>query len=269
MGSSAPPDVDVRVPRPAEHVRLLGVRVDLFRSGDDVIEHLSGHDGISPYHLCYVNAHSLNLAFRHPRYRAALDAADLVLNDGIGVQLGAKMQGKRFHENLNGSDFTVRLLELCAERGWRVFLYGARPGVAASAGEQLTDRIPKLNIAGICDGYTSDGPGAIAARIRATGADVVIVALGQPAQELWLDEHLEATGCRLGLGVGAFLDFSSGNISRAPSWMNRLGIEWAFRLVREPRRMWRRYVVGNPLFLWRAWRQGATTVHPSADRLSR
>jgi exopolysaccharide biosynthesis WecB/TagA/CpsF family protein len=135
-----------------------------------------------------------------------------------------------------------------------VFLYGGQPGVAASARDRLCDAIDGLEIVGVCDGYDERSAEETAQFIRAARADVVIVALGQPKQELWLDRHLASTGCHLGLGVGAFLDFVSGRVVRAPRWMNRLGIEWLFRLVQEPVRLSRRYIVGNPLFLWRAWR---------------
>jgi exopolysaccharide biosynthesis WecB/TagA/CpsF family protein len=106
----------------------------------------------------------------------------------------------------------------------------------------------------VCDGYTQRTDEEIVEDIAASRADVVVVALGQPQQELWLNTHLQDTGCHLGVGVGAFLDFVSGRVVRAPRWMNRLGIEWLFRLVQEPGRLWRRYIVGNPVFLWRAWR---------------
>jgi exopolysaccharide biosynthesis WecB/TagA/CpsF family protein len=245
------------LPKPrdvVDSVQLLGTRVDLFPSADAVIERLAADPVDQHRHLCYVNAHSLNLAFRDIPYRQALGRADFVLNDGIGVQLAARMQSKRFPENLNGSDFTMRLLALAAERGWRVFLYGGRPGVADSAREQLMEEVPGLDIVGACDGYTADQASDVVASVRAADADLLIVALGQPNQELWLDQHLSETGCHLGVGVGAFLDFAAGLMPRAPQWMNRIGAEWLFRLVHEPRRLWSRYVVGNPTFLWRAWR---------------
>ena len=234
---------------------MLRTNVDML-SGQDVLSILraGARHRRRPRHLCYVNAHSLNLAFRDDAYSQVLARADLVLNDGIGLELAAKMRGTRFAENLNGSDFTIRLLELAATERWRVFLYGGRPGVAQDARDRLSESIPGLQVVGALDGFRSESPDEVAAQIKAAGADVLIVALGQPAQELWLDRHLAATGCHLGLGVGAFLDFASGNIARAPEWMNRLGIEWVFRLVQEPGRLWRRYIVGNPLFLWRAWR---------------
>ena len=234
-------------------IRVLNTWVDVM-SGHEALGAISTGSNGNCRHLCYVNAHSLNLAFNDDRYRTALRRADLVLNDGFGLDLAARMRGRRFPENLNGSDFTLRLLELAADKGWQVYLYGGRPGVAATVRERLSHTIEQLQVVGVCDGYSRRSPEEIVEDIRAARADVVLVALGQPQQELWLDTHLAGTGCRLGVGVGAFLDFVSGRVARAPHWMNRLGIEWLFRLAHEPSRLWRRYVVGNPLFLWRAWR---------------
>lgn len=233
-------------------MRVLNTRVDVM-SGLEALDLVSMTASVRPRHLCYVNAHSLNLAYGDDGYRDVISRADLVLNDGIGLDLAARMRGRRFPENLNGSDFTHRLLALAAAEGWRVYLYGGQPGVAAAARDRLCAAIDGLEIVGVCDGYSDKSDAEIAAGIRAARADAVIVALGQPKQELWLDAHLAATGCHLGVGVGAYLDFVSGRVPRAPLWMNRMGIEWLFRLAQEPGRMWRRYVVGNPLFLWRAW----------------
>lgn len=234
-------------------MRVLNTWVDAL-PGRDVLAILSDRSLDEHRHLCYVNAHSLNLAYRDQSYRDALARAHLVLNDGIGLELAARMQGRDFPENLNGSDFTLRLLALAAEKKWRVYLYGGQPGVAAAARHRLCETIDGLEIVGVRDGYGQETEEEVVDEIKRASADVVIVALGQPRQELWLDSHLAATGCHLGLGVGAFLDFVSGRVVRAPRWMNRLGIEWMFRLVHEPGRLWRRYIVGNPLFLWRAWR---------------
>jgi exopolysaccharide biosynthesis WecB/TagA/CpsF family protein len=258
--AAQPPSQRARGPRdlrlvapPQGRVRVLNTWVDVI-AGQEVLDGVSHAAPNRPLHLCYVNAHSLNLAYRDLPYRDALSRADLVLNDGIGLDLAARMKGCRFPENLNGSDFTLRLLSLVAEKGWRVFLHGGQPGVAASAGERLCQTITGLKVVGVRDGYTQRTDKEIIDDVRRSGADVLIVALGQPEQELWLDAHLSETGCRLGIGVGAFLDFAAGRVVRAPQWMNRLGVEWLFRLVQEPGRLWRRYIVGNPVFLWRAWR---------------
>ena len=226
----------------ATHAEALRAIADLFDSG-------------TPGIVCYVNAHSLNLAQRDPEYRSVLCGAPLVLNDGAGVSVAARIEGTSFPANLNGSDFNPAILRLAAERGWRVFLLGAGPGVAEEAARRLSARIGNLIVTGCREGYFDEHENeGVVTEIRASGADVLMVAMGNPRQEKWLARNLDATGARLGIGVGAFFDFTAGVVPRAPRWLNSIGMEWAFRLAQEPRRMWRRYVVGNPVFLWRVLR---------------
>jgi exopolysaccharide biosynthesis WecB/TagA/CpsF family protein len=245
------------------HIDLLGIRIARTNTSGALgqIERLFEAD--EPALVAYANAHTLNIAFDDRRFHRILLDAPLVLNDGIGVQLAARMLGKRFDENLNGSDFNPRILELAAARGWTVFFLGAKPGVADAAAELLSDRIPALKVVGTHEGYLDPSQHAeVAEIIRETGADIVMVAMGNPLQEKWLAEFLPVTGARLGVGVGAFFDFTVGAPRRAPSWMNRIGIEWVYRLARQPARLWRRYLLGNPLFLWRAWRTSRRDVLP-------
>jgi exopolysaccharide biosynthesis WecB/TagA/CpsF family protein len=241
--------------RPIPTIEVLGVPLARLTAPEalDEIERLAGLD--APVLVAYANAYTLNSAAGDPAYGDVLRRADLVLNDGKGVMLAARLLGDRFPADLNGNFLTPLLLRRAAERGWPVYFLGARPGVAAGAADRLRNEIPGLQVAGVHDGYFSpaDLDGVIAG-IRESGAHVLLVALGNPAQERWLDEHLEPTGVRIGVGVGAFFDFQTGAIPRAPEWMNRLGLEWVHRLVLEPRRMWRRYLVGNPLFLIRVLR---------------
>jgi exopolysaccharide biosynthesis WecB/TagA/CpsF family protein len=204
--------------------------------------------------LAYVNAHTLNLSVHVDALRRSLKRSRLVLNDGVGLSLAARMRGERFPENLNGSDFTVRLLQLAASRDWGVFFLGGEPGVAEIAAARLEERIEGLRVVDVCHGFTEESDELLARRVRDSGAAFLVVALGNPLQEIWLDRNLEATGALVGVGVGAFLDFTADRVRRAPRWMNAMGIEWCFRLLQEPRRLWRRYLVGNPLFLLRAWR---------------
>lgn len=233
-------------------IKVLGVRVISATAAGALaaIERLG--DGQDPASVVYVNAHTLNLATKDPSYREVLCSADLVVNDGSGLAIAARLKGRRFPENLNGTDLNPRILELCSRRGWSVFFLGAAPGVAERAAQGLAVKIPGLKVAGHHHGYFSRRDDReVTEEIGASGAEVLMVAMGNPLQERWLLANLEATGCRLGVGVGAFFDFSAERVRRAPIWMSRMGVEWVWRLAQEPARMWRRYVLGNPAFLWR------------------
>ena len=205
-----------------------------------------------PALVTYVNAHSLNLAGRDAEYRSLLQERFLVFKDGVGVGIAARMLGAKFPENITFTDFSPLVLCLAAERKWRVFFLGGEAGVAETAARRLTREIPGLDVAGSRDGFTVWHSSAEAiAGIRAARTDLLVVAMGNPVQEKWLAEHLGETGARMGLAVGGYLDFAAGHRKRAPVWWQRLRIEWIHRLLCEPRRMWRRYVVGNPEFLLR------------------
>jgi exopolysaccharide biosynthesis WecB/TagA/CpsF family protein len=233
---------------------IMGVPISRL-TGDQALRAVGGwaQDGTCQT-LAYVNAHTLNLSARIEALHESLVRSRLVMNDGIGLSLAARMRGERFPENLNGSDFTVRLLELAASRDWGVYFLGGEPGVAEVAAARLEERVDGLRVVGTSHGFTEMSDQLLARRVRNSGASLLVVAFGSPRQEIWLDQNLEATGALVGIGVGAFLDFTAGRVRRAPSWMNALGIEWCFRLLQEPRRLWRRYLLGNPLFLVRAWR---------------
>ncbi|MFN0064050.1 MAG: WecB/TagA/CpsF family glycosyltransferase [Myxococcaceae bacterium] len=239
-------------------IHVLGVRVAQMTRTQALQEVERLHTGKSHAAVAFVNAHTLNLAASSPSFRQLLNEFALVLNDGSGLALAGRLAGAPFPENLNGTDFTPRVLALCAERGWPVFFLGGRPRVAQEAASALTARFPGLRVVGVCDGYfTPEQSAGIAHSIRASGASVLLVAMGNPLQEEWLARWLPETGARVGFGVGALFDFAAGRVSRAPLWVRRFGVEWLYRLVLEPSRLWRRYVLGNPLFvarvLWSKW----------------
>ena len=209
-----------------------------------------------PAVVAHANVHTLNLAVEDPSYREVLRSADMVLNDGKGVMLGARLLGERFPADLNGNFFTPRVVERAARRGWPVYLLGAKPGVSTKLSEALLARHPGLRIVGSRDGYfTPDEADEVVAGIRDSGAGLLLVGMGNPHQERFLHRHFAATGARLGIGVGAYFDFQTGEVARAPVWMNRYGLEWMHRLALDPKRMWRRYLVGNPAFIGRVLRQ--------------
>jgi exopolysaccharide biosynthesis WecB/TagA/CpsF family protein len=239
-----------------DSVDLLGVSVTSGASADVLAQIERRMDAAAdPLFVAFANANTLNLASTNADYRHVLNKADLVLNDGFGVALGARMLNRRFPENLNGTDFLPHLLKLAAGRGWPVFLLGGTAGTAETAADKLSQHIADLRIAGVHHGYlTAQSNSDLVATIRASGARVLLAGMGNPGQEFWLASNLEASGAQLGVGVGAFLDFAAGRVARAPVWMRRLRLEWFWRLMVEPRRLWRRYLVGNPLFLLRAAR---------------
>jgi exopolysaccharide biosynthesis WecB/TagA/CpsF family protein len=203
----------------------------------------------------FVNAHCFNVAWGDEAYLDVLRKATKVLPDGSGVRLACRFQGLNLKANLNGTDLFPHLCAESAQRGIHLFLLGAEPGVAETVARKMCDRYPGLRIAGTQHGFFGAGEEEeVIARINRSGARILLTAMGVPQQELWLARNLERLQTPVNLGVGGLFDFYAERISRAPLWLRELGMEWIWRLLQEPRRMWQRYVVGNPLFLLRAWR---------------
>jgi alpha-1,3-mannosyltransferase len=210
--------------------------------------------------VAFANAHCLNIAHRDPSLRAALGEA-VVLNDGIGVDFASKLLfGVQFPDNLNGTDFTPYYLQH-TRHCLRIFLLGARSSAVNRAARLLADKYPQHVVVGCHDGYFPRSDDSLIAReIKASAADLVLVAMGNPDQELWLRANFAASGCRLGFAVGALFDFMAGEVQRAPVWVRSARSEWIYRLAQEPARLWRRYVLGNPVFVLRIlgqWWTGA------------
>lgn len=206
--------------------------------------------------LAFVNPDCLNIAYVDADYRRILLDADRVLPDGIGIHIGCRMLGVALQANVNGTDLFPQLCERAAATGLGLFLLGARPGIAEAVAANMQSQFPGLRISGIQHGYFKPtDEEAVVAKINASGAAIVLVAFGVPRQETWLARHHDALTPPIRMGVGGLFDFYSGRIPRAPEWMREIGLEWTWRLLQEPGRMWRRYVIGNPLFLYRVWRQ--------------
>lgn len=198
--------------------------------------------------IAFGNANLLNCARRDKNVREALRQF-LVLNDGVGTDIASRvLYGAKFPENLNGTDFVPYLLSQLP-RSLRIFLLGAKPGIAERAASMLERRFPRHRVVGTRDGFGDiDAPELIEA-IRSSNADVLLVGLGNPRQELWLARHFAVTDCTLGIAVGALFDFMAGDVSRAPVWVRSARLEWLYRFCLEPRRLASRYLLGNPRFL--------------------
>jgi len=166
-----------------------------------------------------------------------------------------------FRENLCGTDFLPHLCKKLQTTPGNnaLYLLGARPGVAQKVARWITRHYPDVKIAGWQHGYYScEEEPEVLSRIKSSGANILLVAFGAPRQDVWIHKKLPETGVKLAMGVGGLFDFYSGRIPRAPIWVRELGMEWVYRLAQEPRRMWRRYVLGNGLFLIRVMRQAVT-----------
>lgn len=186
------------------------------------------------------------MAQKDPAYAGTLAGAALTLPDGIGIIYAAKLLKRPLTGRVPGIDFAGKLMEKLAEKGLKLYLLGAKPGVAEKAAERLREQYPGLRIAGTHDGYfQEDGP--VIEAIRASGADVVFVCLGAPKQEKWMQKNGGATGAHLLVGLGGCLDVFSGEVQRAPEVFQKLGLEWLHRLAKNPSRIGR--MMKLPLFL--------------------
>ncbi|MDR0382303.1 MAG: WecB/TagA/CpsF family glycosyltransferase [Oscillospiraceae bacterium] len=239
------------------HCEILGVKFDNVTMDEALARALSFLDGASPGGAVRArlvmtpNAEIVMRCRRDAEAHGAVCAADLALPDGVGVVIASRILGRPLRERMAGIDFAEALLPALAARGHRLFLLGGAPGVAEEAARRAAARHAGLAVCGTRDGYFTRDGDAVAA-VRAAGADVVFVCLGAPKQELWMRAHAAATGARLLVGLGGTLDVWAGRVRRAPALWTRLGLEWLYRLLCQPRRLWR--MLKLPKFLWAAWR---------------
>lgn len=241
---------------PPPRVTLLGVTIDPL-SLDALLDRMEAAlRAHARLRVCYVNAHALNLAADQPHFRTLLNRADIVFCDGFGVRLGAWLTGQRLPHRYTPPDWIDELCRRCRDGGHSLFLLGAKPGVAEKAAAILAERWPGLTIAGAHHGYFDKTPGSaengqVVAQINAARPGVLLVGFGMPAQEMWLDANWPNLTVNVALTVGALFDYVAEEVPRAPRWVTDNGLEWLARLLIEPKRLGRRYLVGNPLFVWR------------------
>lgn len=207
--------------------------------------------------LAFCNANLVNVAAGNAALQRSLSTF-LVLADGIGVDLGSwLLYGKTFPANLNGTDFFPMLFAR-AGRPMRVALLGGRPGVADRAVANLTQRYPAHRFCVVSHGYFSaDEETVLLGKLKLQRPDLLLVAMGNPLQERFIADKLGLQHCAVAAGVGALFDFFADEVPRAPELLRRVRLEWLYRFWLEPRRLWRRYVLGNPAFLLRMARQYA------------
>lgn len=225
-------------------MRILGSRVDAVSFAQAETQILGYVAARRFAHVVTFGSEMAMLAARDPSYAAVINAADLVVPDTIGVVYAARLLGTQLHGRVAGVELADKLCARCALSGISVFLLGAAPGVADEAARAWGLRFPGLRIAGTQHGYFPETADAdVVAAIRASGAQLVLVALGFPKQEFWIRTHAAALGPVVCMGVGGTFDVIAGRVARAPRLMRGLGLEWFYRLVREPQRLGRQMVL--------------------------
>ena len=247
------------MPMVPEQVNILGVRVSAVNpvSALETIEAWLGER--ESHYVCVTSVNGIMESQRSPALRDIHNAAGLVVPDGMPLVWLCRLRGFGQVRRVYGPALTLALCERSQEKGYTHFFYGSAAGVADQLIASLKDRFPALRVVGSCSppyreqGYEEDPVGADL--IREARPDVVWVGLPTPKQELWMASNVARLGVPVLIGVGAAFDFLSGRKQQAPTWMQRTGLEWLFRLLAEPRRLWKRYLVGNPLFVLRVLAQ--------------
>jgi len=233
-----------------KRVDILGVPIDVLTM-DQAIQRIEGFiQKETPHQVITANAEMVMHAQEDPEFKELLLKADLVTGDGAGVVWASRKTGPRLPERVTGVDLVNNLLPLAAQNGYGIFLFGSAPGIAEEAGRKMQENFPTLKIVGIENGYFQpQNEQTIVEKIRQSGAKILLVALGFPRQEKWIQKHLHNLGVPVAIGVGGTLDVFSGRVLRAPVWMQKSNLEWLYRLLKEPQRAMR--MLALPKFVLR------------------
>jgi N-acetylglucosaminyldiphosphoundecaprenol N-acetyl-beta-D-mannosaminyltransferase len=211
------------------------------------------------HYVCITGVHGVMESQRDPQLRRIHNVAGMVTPDGMPLVWLSRLKGFRHVDRVYGPDFMLACCELSARKGYRHFFYGGGDGIAELLGERLRERFPGLEVVGSYTPpfrpLTREEDEEVVRRINDADPDFVWVGLSTPKQERWMHEHIGRLRAPVIVGVGAAFDFHAGVKLQAPRWMQRSGLEWFFRLVTEPRRLWRRYLINNPSFVWCVLRQ--------------
>jgi N-acetylglucosaminyldiphosphoundecaprenol N-acetyl-beta-D-mannosaminyltransferase len=236
------------------HVQMLGVRVHLVQMPDVIRwmeEQIAHHRG--SHFIAVTGMHGLTEAQRDPSFKKILNAADLVVPDGMPLVWLARWKGASLKRRVYGPELMITFCEGTAKKGFRHYFYGGAPGVAKELGEMLASRYPGVRVAGTFSppfrSLNHEENRQILEAINQSRSDVLWVGLSTPKQERWMFENRSSINVPVLVGVGAAFDLNTGRVKQAPRWMREHGWEWLYRLLQEPRRLWRRYLFGIPLFL--------------------
>lgn len=197
-----------------------------------------------------INASKVNLMEKDLKLRKIVNECPLINADGASIVWAAKKLGIPLEERVTGIDLFLKLVELSEEKGYKIYLFGAKEEVVAKVKKIFNDKYPKLQIVGYRNGYfTEKDEPEIVKNIAKSGADMMFVAFSSPKKEYWVNKYLKQLNIPFVMGVGGSFDVVAGVTERAPLWMQKYGLEWFYRFIQEPRRMWKRYIVGNAQFV--------------------
>ncbi len=232
-------------------IHMLGAPLDLLDMAQTVARAESAMADGRRLQQVVINVAKLVNMRNDPDLRRDVFESDIINIDGMGVLWAARLLGHKVSERVAGIDLMLALIDSCARRGFKPYFLGARDDVLTQAITKLQTDHPGLVIAGCRNGYfTAEEEEQVVAEIAGSGADCLFVAISSPTKERFLHQHRDQLGVPFLMGVGGSLDVVAGKVSRAPVWMRRSGLEWLYRLAQEPRRMWRRYLVTNTIFLF-------------------
>lgn len=242
-------------------VNICGVEIDRysFEQALDLTTQYAIKKGI-PQYIVTPNAQHVVTLQSDAHFREIYRRAFLVVPDGVSLLWAAKFFNTPLSGRVNGTDMFEALCEISAQRGLKVFLLGGRPQAADKAAQVLQARYPDLKIVGTyCPpyGFESDSNELerIQRLIQTAAPDILFVGLGAPKQEYWISNNYQQLGVPISIGIGVSFELVSGMVKRAPKWMQKFGLEWLFRLIVEPKRLWQRYVIGNTIFIWLVLKQ--------------
>jgi len=232
-------------------ITMMGCRIDNLSMEETLVRIEEFIRSGQPHQHVVVNVDKLVKASRDPELRRIVNECALVNADGMPVVWASRLLGKPLKERVAGIDLFEALMRRAGEKGWRVFLLGAREEVVAAVADTYRRRYPELTIAGWRNGYWTDAEEAqVAEQARASGADLLFVAISSPKKELFLGRWQAEMKIPFAMGVGGTFDVAIGLVRRAPRWMQRAGLEWFYRFLQEPRRMFRRYFIDDMAFIW-------------------
>jgi len=236
-------------------ISILGVKIDALSLDELLAEFRSSVEVQKPVVITNVNLHAINIAYSLPWFREFLNQSHVTFCDGIGIKFAARLTGQALSYRFTPPDFISCICELAAQLHWKIFFLGAKPGTAQRAADRMVQKFPSLNIK-VHHGYFDKSINShenqfVIEQINDFKPQILVLGFGMPLQEKWMLENLPLLKVGVAMSAGALFDYLSGELPRAPRWITDNGLEWLARLVIEPRRLWKRYLIGNPLFFWR------------------